>query len=445
MTPQLIAKHAVPVPRYTSYPSAPHFQAGVGPADYRDWLEHVAASDALSLYTHIPYCDELCWYCGCNTKATKRYEPVSSYLEPLLAEIAMVGRHVASRRVVHMHWGGGSPNVLSPDDILRLSDALLTRFVLEPGAEFAVEVDPRRLSAEQVRAFRQGGVNRVSIGVQDFEKRVQEAINRRQPFEVTRRTVDLFRDAGVRSVNLDLVYGLPYQTVDSARRTLELALTLSPDRIALFGYAHLPARLKHQRLIPDDALPAPMERYRQSTMMAEHLLAAGYVRIGLDHFALPTDELATRPLHRNFQGYTCDAADTLLGFGASSIGRIGDLGYVQNQVATAAYDAAIRKDGLATCRGLRLSPDDRIRAHVIERLMCDLAFPADLVQRFGQSLAQPMLGQAREIIADDVDGLVEARGDGFRVTERGRPFIRSICACFDTYLETTTVRHSAGV
>lgn len=440
----LIQKYAAPVPRYTSYPSAPHFTRDVGPDTYARWLAALACDDPLSVYVHIPFCTELCWYCGCNTKATRRYEPISAYLDVLLAEIEHVGQHIRSRRAVHMHWGGGSPNVLEPGDILQLAAALNERFTLQPGAEFAVEVDPRRMIPGQAAAFAQAGVNRVSIGVQDFDPAVQAAINRMQSFEVTKAAVDAFRAQGVGSVNIDLVYGLPHQTEESIARTLDAVLSLAPERIALFGYAHLPDKIKHQRLIADAALPKAQARHAQASSMAARLVAAGFVRVGLDHYVRPQDTLATGPVHRNFQGYTSDASPTLIGFGASAIGRVGDLGFVQNATAMGAYEAAIRTAGLATVRGYALTADDRIRGYVIERLMCDLAFPADVAQRFGGA-AHEVLATARQIVAEDRDGLLVAQPDGFAVSERGRPFIRTICARFDSHFGTANARHSAGV
>ena len=441
----LIARHAAPVPRYTSYPTAPNFAPTVGPDDYVALLEGLRDTSNLSLYLHIPYCHELCWYCGCNTKAVKRYEPVAKYVAALEREIAMVAAHLhGPREVTNVHWGGGSPNVLSAAHIRSLSDSLHTRFELAARAEIAVEIDPRTLSMPQVTAFTDTGVNRVSFGVQDFDPAVQAAINRIQPFEMTRRAVDLFRDRGVPSINVDLVYGLPHQTLATAERTLRQVLRLSPDRIAAFGYAHLPSRLKHQRLIDPNSLAGPVERFELSELIAEILTGAGYVRIGLDHFAQPTDPLAGRQVRRNFQGYTTDRGAGLIGLGASAIGRIGDA-YLQNTTPAGKYIAAIDAGRLATARGLKLDFEDRLRGFVIERLMCDLQFPGhELEDRFG-TVAEPVLREAEALVAADADGLVERTSRGFRVTDRGRPFLRSLCAKFDSYLRPETGRHAIGV
>ena len=288
------------------------------------------------------------------------------------------------------------------------------------------------------------GVNRVSIGVQDFNPAVQAAINRTQTFETTRDAVERLRARGIEALNVDLVYGLPHQTGDSVAETLRQVLALRPERIAIFGYAHLPARLKHQRMIADDTLPGAIERFDQSNRLAELLLQEGFVRVGLDHFALPSDSLASQPVSRNFQGYTTDGAETLLGFGASAIGRLPQ-GYVQNAVPVADYARMIKEHGLATARGVALTDDDRIRGFVIERLMCDLQLPAaELARRFGAAAA-PLLEEAEALVNADTDRLVERTADGFRVTDRGRPFVRTIASRFDSYLARGKAQHAAGV
>lgn len=445
MRRETVLKYCAPVPRYTSYPTAPHFTARVSELQYVSWLSELPSPATLSLYVHIPFCTSLCWYCGCNTKATWHHAPIASYLNFLHAEIGNVAAIVPpGHTVTHIHWGGGSPNILLPADILALSDLLRSSFNIADAAEFAVEIDPRHLEPGQVAAFAGAGVNRVSIGVQDFEPAVQAAIGRVQGFETTRSAVDAFRSHGVSSINVDLMYGLPHQTRASIERTLGQVLDLGPDRIAVFGYAHLPERLKHQRLIPEAALPDVLERYAQSRRIARRLGEHGYVGIGLDHFAKPTDALAAGPVSRNFQGYTSDAADALIGLGASAIGRFPQ-GYVQNAMAVGDYARRIRDYGLATARGIELSDEDRVRAHVIERLMCGLGFSAaDLAQHFGAA-AGPAVEDARALLGSDEDGLLQATADGFEVTERGRPFIRSICACFDAYLDSGVARHSVGV
>ena len=438
------------MPRYTSYPTAPHFSPRIDADVYADWLAALPATEPVSLYVHIPFCDQLCWYCGCSTKATRRYAPVASYMESLLAEISAVAARLRKRHpAAHIHWGGGSPNILEPQDIRRLARSFADNFTLTDDAEFAVEIDPRRIDAARIEAFAEAGVTRVSLGVQDFSMPVQTAINRVQSFETTRDVLERFRAAGVPSINIDLVYGLPHQTRDSVAETIDRVLDLSPDRIALFGYAHLPERLPHQRLIDRSTLAGPIERFAQSNRVANHLLAAGYVRIGIDHFAKPSDHLATGPVQRNFQGYTSDAAQTLIGFGASAIGHLPQ-GYVQNAVPTADYARRVAEHGLAVVRGFELSVEDRARAHVINRLMCDLTFNKQDLYQFGDDIADALGEEADMLLEADTDGLVQPAAGGFRITEKGRPFVRSICSCFDAYLDTgsassTRPQYSVGV
>lgn len=441
----LIERLSAPVPRYTSYPTANHFSSSIGHEDYANWLGAIAPGTRLSLYVHIPFCHALCWYCACSTKAVRRYEPVAHYVGVLLQEIAHIGALLpAGLAVEHVHWGGGSPSILAPTDIARIAEALARAFPMDEVREHAVEVDPRLVDVHKVAAFAAAGVDRVSLGVQDFDASVQKAIGRAQSFADTARVVDLFRAAGVRSVNIDIVYGLPHQTSDSLRSTLDQVVTLAPDRVAAFGYAHLPQRVAAQRLIDTAALPAPLARLAQSRLIAEVLAAAGYRRIGLDHFARAGDSLAQRRLHRNFQGYTSDAAGCLIGLGASAIGKLHD-GYVQNAVATHDYERRIATQGLATARGIALSQDDRVRAFAIERLMCDLRLSfAALQARFGDA-ARPVRDIATALADRDRDGLVLATREGVEITERGRPFARSICASFDSYLAQGDGRHSVAV
>jgi len=445
MTPELIKKYSQPVPRYTSYPTAPHFSEDIGASTYKGWLEALDDDLSLSLYVHIPFCEQMCWYCGCNTKATQKYAPVSDYLRSLIQEISHVTRHTKPSQIVRdIHWGGGSPNILSAADILRLSDAIRGYFNLSDDVIFAVEVDPRSHTPQQTDAFALAGVTRLSVGVQDFNQDVQAAINRIQSYDATRRVIEDFRDRGIASVNIDLVYGLPMQTTESAERTITQVLELAPDRIALFGYAHLPKRIPHQRLINSRDLPDAIERFAQQNRLAQRLTDAGYVRIGLDHFAKPTDPLAQRNARRNFQGYTDDQCDGLIGLGASAIGQLPQ-GYVQNVVPTGEYRRQVAEGRLPVVRGHAMTDEDRLRAFVIEELMCNLEFSADRVaDRFG-GLADAVVNAARQLVDSDSDGLLERAGSGFRVTSRGRPFVRSIAACFDAYLGSENKLYSVGV
>jgi len=448
MTPETLKRYASPVPRYTSYPTAPHFSDDIGANAYRSWLAALPAGERVSVYMHVPYCDQLCWYCGCNTKATQKYEPVSNYVDVLLGEFELVRAALAVERRIadHIHFGGGSPSILSARDILRIGAALKDLVEFSPGMEFAVEVDPRSISEDRIAAFARAGVNRLSVGVQDFAPEVQAAINRVQSFDTTRDVISGFRRHGVNSVNIDLVYGLPHQTRESVARTIEQVIELSPDRVALFGYAHLPQRLTHQRLIPEDALPNMTERFAQANRAGSLLVKAGYVRIGLDHFARPGDRLACGEVRRNFQGYTTDDAGTLIALGASAIGKLPQ-GYVQNATAVADYQRRVEAGELATRRGHLMSEQDKVRSLVIERLMCSFHFPEkELIERYGEA-AHEVVEEAQLLLQSEGDGLVapDPDGDGFRVTEKGRLFVRSIAAVFDSYLGAGAAQHSAGV
>lgn len=449
LTPEDIRTLAAPVPRYTSYPTAPHFHAGVDAATYADWLGTLPQASRLSLYMHVPFCDTLCWFCGCHTKITRRYEPVRDYLDALMAETATIGLLVpVGAKVSHIHWGGGSPTMLRPDDIRRLSDATRDAFRLDEPCDFAVEIDPRGLDDAHMDALVASGLTRVSIGVQDFDLEVQRAINRIQSIEETRRVVEGFRDRGVASLNIDAIYGLPHQTRARLENTLREVVRLRPDRIALFGYAHVPWMKKHMAMIPEDALAGVVERYHQAELAAALLVSEGYERIGIDHFALPHDSLAvaarTGALQRNFQGYTVDPADALLGLGASAIGALPQ-GYVQNTTATPAYMRSALEGRLAAERGVALTDEDRIRRSVIERLMCALDFSQSALLAVAPDLRQTLAAEAAAIVAGDSHGFIDPTKDGFRVTDAGRPFLRTIAARFDAYLKKQTAKHSLAV
>lgn len=445
----LIHKHAIPAPRYTSYPTAPHFHSGVGRAEYMRWLEAIDASQSLSLYVHIPYCDTLCWFCGCNTKYTRKYRPVADYLPVLKKEIGRVSKHVtASAGVQTIHWGGGSPTILNPEDTLDLAAHIRSQFDVLSSAGFSIEIDPRGMGHEKIGALANAGVTRASIGVQDFDAGVQMTINRRQSFEETRDVILELRRVGIEKINIDLIYGLPGQTLSSVAATVDQVLALMPDRIALFGYAHVPWMKTHQRMLDDAALPDALARFEQSHLMADLLCVGGYERIGMDHFALPDDPLnqARRAgrLRRNFQGYTDDPADVLLGFGASAIGKLQE-GYVHNATPTAEYKKLIADHGIAVVNGYALKPDDELRAYVIERLICDFAFSCRSVRGEFGAAANEIIAIASTVARDDKDGLVDWDDDTFRITDKGQPFVRSICAQFDGFLERGNARHSMAV
>ncbi|MBN7755697.1 oxygen-independent coproporphyrinogen III oxidase [Nitratireductor aquimarinus] len=439
-------RYSEAVPRYTSYPTAPHFHAGIGAETFRGWLQQTGSSDDVSLYVHIPFCDRLCWFCACHTKMTRRYEPVAAFLDALLSEIKTVGNVLdGNGRIRALHFGGGSPTMLRPEDVLRLGAALKDAFNFADDAEISVELDPNDMDDARFDAFAAIGMTRASLGVQDFDPKVQTAINREQTFEQTRGVVDGVRARGVHSVNLDLLYGLPHQTLESVADTIRQALTLSPDRIALFGYAHVPWFKKHQTMIDEAFLPGPEERFAQQQETARIIREAGYQTIGLDHFAKPDDPLAVAAregrLFRNFQGYTEDACRTLIGLGPSSVSRLPQ-GYAQNTPATANYERIVSEGGLATARGIALSEEDQARAWVIERLMCDFAFSGEEAIRLFGECGRRIVSEARQ--ADEEAGLVEDGGT-FSLRDEARPLVRSTAALFDQYLKRGGARHSAAV
>jgi oxygen-independent coproporphyrinogen III oxidase len=445
----LIAKYSANVPRYTSYPTAPHFHAGVGAEVYRAWLAALEPPKPLSIYIHIPFCDRLCSYCGCHTTVVNRRAPIVDYVDHLIFEILLVSEAIgAAIPVASVHLGGGSPNILCPDDLDRLFSASRRAFHFAEDVEIAAEIDPRILTQEWIDAAARNGLNRASLGVQDVNPEVQKAINRRQPWSSTRWATHALREAGVRSINLDLMYGLPHQSAASVRETINRALEVAPERIALFGYAHVPWLKPNQKTIPEATLPGPVERYLQQAGAAELLARSGYRRIGLDHFARSDDALAVAldagAVRRNFQGYTTDCAETLLGFGASAIGRLAT-GYVQNIIKTPQWRAAVQAGNLATMRGIALSEDDRLRGEIIERLMCDLTVDLEgVATRHGKGAGEfaVEIGALKPFIDD---GLAISSEGRLTIGEAGRPFARVICALFDRYLTTAERRHSTAV
>ena len=446
----IIQKYAArAVPRYTSYPTAPHFRPDFEPATYASWLEATDPTRPISLYLHVPFCKQMCWYCGCNMKLAARYEPIKIYVDDLLREIELTARALPARmQVAHLHWGGGTPTALSPDDMTRVMQKVAEHFTILPDAELAIESDPRTLTDAMITRLGQLGFNRASFGVQEFDPEVQKAINRIQPPEMVERTVTALRAAGIDRINFDLIYGLPYQTTEKLLSTIHRAAAMRPDRIALFGYAHVPWMAKNQRMIPDDALPDATERARQAEAASRALQDAGFEAIGLDHFALPDDPLAQAArdgtLHRNFQGYTTDAQETLLGLGATSIGRTTQ-GYIQNITETGAWARAVRSGTLPVAKGIALDPDDRLRAWVIERIMCDGAVDLDdAAERFdaAHDWADPELLALTPL---EADGVIRRNGATITLEPEARPLSRIVASTFDRYLATNRAKHSVAV
>lgn len=434
-------------PRYTSYPTAAEFGDGVDRADQRAAIAAIPPGERVSLYVHVPYCHEICWYCGCNTGAIGRADRLDAYVEAALGELAMVGA-LCRGTVGSVHFGGGSPNALSPQAFGRITARIRDAFHVAPDAEWAVEIDPRHLEPEHAAAFAEAGVRRASVGAQTFDLHVQAKINRLQPYRQVANTIARLRGAGIERINLDLMYGLPGQTLDSIAATITQADWLAPDRVAMFGYAHLPRMLRRQRMIDARTLPDTEARFWQSALAHDLLVERGYRAIGFDHFAVPSDSLAMAAregrLRRNFQGFTDDPAGTLIGIGASAISQFPGL-IVQNEKHVGRYRLIIANGRLAGTRGVRRMTEDRMRADVIERILCDgHADVAGIEQRHGRvptlmREAAPALTEFRR------RRLVEFGNSGLVVTERGRPYIRLIAAIFDAFRTTSAGSFSRAV
>ncbi|MGO4707310.1 oxygen-independent coproporphyrinogen III oxidase [Microvirga sp. 2MCAF38] len=434
----------LPVPRYTSYPTAAEFAPNVGPADYAGWLSRIDPREGVSVYLHVPFCRDLCHYCGCHTKVARRDDVIAAYREKLEAEIALVGSQFpACLKMARLHWGGGTPGIIGAEGMKRVIDVLRRYFSVEPDCEHAIELDPRFVDAAFARKLVALGVNRVSLGVQDLDPAVQTAIGRVQPQAVVEVAVGALRAAGLHHINFDLMYGLPLQTEDSVRRTSEAVATLSPERIACYGYAHMPARKRQQRLIDEEALPDVAARFRQSRVVAETFLEHGYVSIGIDHFARPEDPLARAAregrLHRNFQGYTDDDRPILIGFGASAISCLTN-GFAQNVPDISTYQRIVAEGILPTARGCRFTDRDRTRSEIIEQLMCN--FRADLASLEGLEEFADELALLRPLV---VDGIVTVDGRRVTVTDEGKPFVRLVAAVFDQYREDGPKRFSKAI
>jgi oxygen-independent coproporphyrinogen-3 oxidase len=447
--PTITEVFSAQVPRYTSYPTAPHFNASVNGTVYSDWLSRLDSAQPLSLYVHIPFCDTLCWFCGCHTTVVNHYGPVRDYCGLLEREIALVADALPARmKVAHIHWGGGSPTLLNPDDIGRIDRAIRAHFDVAADAEFAIEVDPRGLTRATVDALAAAGLTRASLGVQDCNPEVQRAINRIQTDEETIDAIEMFRAAGVSSVNLDLLYGLPEQTLENWQDTLDFACRLDPDRLAIFGYAHVPHFKKHQNLISAKALPDLETRFDMAEMARRRLVAQGYMAIGLDHYARPNDSLARALEHdglaRNFQGYTADRAETLIGLGASSIGSLPQ-GYVQNIPAVPAYRAQLAEGRLPTMRGIALTDEDRLRRDVIQQLMCTMQ--ADLAATAARHHQHPgvfadSLTRLEPLLRDEV---VQVRDGKIAIAPDWSCAARLAAAAFDQYLPAGGAIHSSSI
>lgn len=451
--PALIRKYDKAGPRYTSYPTAVQFHEGFGEAEYRELaIASNASGRPLSLYFHIPFCDTVCFYCACNKIVTKNRRHTTPYLDHLYREIALQGALFdLNRPVTQLHWGGGTPTFISADEMRELMRVTGERFRLldDDSGEYSIEVDPRETDESTLALLRELGFNRLSVGVQDFDPQVQKAVNRIQSREITLNVMDAARREGFKSISVDLIYGLPHQSVARFSQTVADIITQNPDRISVFNYAHLPELFKTQRQINADALPSPTVKLDILKTVIEQLTAAGYVYIGMDHFAKPDDELALAQqagtLYRNFQGYSTHADCDLIGFGATSIGMVGD-SYSQNLKELEAYYAQIDEGKLAVFRGVRLDADDRLRRAVITALICNFALEFAAIERqyqitFGDYFA-PELAELADMQAD---GLLILNEAGIQVLPAGRLLIRNICMVFDRYLREQTTRRFSKV
>lgn len=439
----LLKKYDVPGPRYTSYPPAPHFNESFTADDYVKEIIKTNYGENLpdlSLYFHIPYCDTLCYFCGCNMIVTRNHDRMKEYIKYLKNEIDLLRQYLnPDRKVAQLHWGGGTPTSLNPDEINSLISYIRQSFDFTENAELGCEIDPRGLTKEHLIALREGGFNRISMGVQDFNEKVQKYVNRIQPEEMTRQVVNWVRELGFQSINIDLMYGLPFQTIETFEKTIDKVLELSPDRLAVFNYAHVPWMKKHQALIHEEDLPTPQEKLNILKMTIEKLTSNGYVFIGMDHFAKPEDELAkalkNKQLYRNFQGYSTHAGCDLFAFGITSISQLKDV-YAQNYKTEKEYFASIDNERLPVFKGYRLTEDDQIRRKVIMNLMCNFElnfdeieneFKINVIEYFEKSLSQ------LKEMSDE--GLVIMNDYEIKITEMGRLLIRNIAMKFDGFIE----------
>lgn len=437
----LIARYNLSGPRYTSYPTALQFTDDFSRADYDQALRKIAPDAPFSIYAHMPFCATLCYYCACNKIITKDRNKSITYVEYLKREIALHAKALKTRRrVTQMHWGGGTPTFLSHAEMTAVVECLKAHFDFAPKdkGEYAIEIDPRAVQDDTIAHLASLGFNRMSLGVQDFDERVQKAVNRIQSFEITERVVKAARENGYRSINIDLIYGLPFQSEETFRHTLEKVLQLSPDRLSIFNYAHLPSHFKPQQGIPVHALPSAEEKLRILEYTVGFLTRAGYVHIGMDHFAKPEDELAVAQrngqLHRNFQGYSTHAECELLGLGVSAISELGDC-YMQNVKDLDSYYGMLDRDQLPIWRGVRCDADDDLRRDVIMQLICHFHLDFKAIEQKHGIRFREVFGRELERLEEFVDdGLVTLHEDGIEVAPLGRLLIRNICTVFDRYL-----------
>lgn len=451
----LVKKYDRPGPRYTSYPTAPHFNEEFKSDDLTEALiksNQIDNPRDLSLYFHIPFCDTLCYFCGCNMIVTRNRDRISEYIKYVKNEIDLVRQLLSpDREAIQLHWGGGTPTHLNPTEITDLLGYIKTSFNFKDNSEEGCEIDPRELTRDHLVALREGGINRISMGVQDFNEKVQKAVNRIQPEDMTRQVVDWVRELKYESINLDLIYGLPFQTLEEFEKTVDTMIDISPDRIALFNYAYVPWMKKHMALIKEEDLPKPEEKLEILKMSVAKLTDAGYEFIGMDHFAKPGDDLTKalkeKKLYRNFQGYSTHAGTDLIGMGITSIGQLADT-YAQNVKKEKEYFEMLDNDQLPVERGYKLNDDDLLRRDVITKVMCDFELDyASIEKKYNINFEEYFAWGLNNLQENIDDGLVIMGDRKFEVTQMGRLLIRNIAMNFDGYLERKedTARYSRTV
>ncbi len=439
---KLVQKYSTSGPRYTSYPTAPQWTENFGLAGYKKHLElEDNPQEPLALYIHVPFCESLCYYCGCNIQITKDHSRSGQYVDALLKEIKTVAGFLQGRRhLSQISWGGGTPTFLALSEMQRLHQGTRDYFDIAPEAEVSIEIDPRVTSQAQLETLRELGFNRVSLGLQDFNETVQKSVNRLQSKEMTEGMIQFCRKLGYQGINLDLIYGLPHQTVDSFKHTIQTVAEVRPDRIALYNYAHLPSLRGHQKILDKLPMPNADERLDIFSLSYDHLTRAGYRSIGMDHFALPQDELSkaldSGSLYRNFMGYTVKRGAGLIGIGASAIGEMKNT-YFQNIREAKGYEEAIAKDGVATFRGCLLSEEDKKRKWIIQRLMCNFQLKfSEYRAKFGDSFEEHFSEEVKTLIPFYEDGILTRSQESLKVTPLGQLFVRVVAMAFDAYLKS---------
>ncbi|MEP2533727.1 oxygen-independent coproporphyrinogen III oxidase [Shimia sp.] len=434
------------VPRYTSYPTAPHFNNDVTPDIYASWIRAIPTGSQVSLYVHVPFCRRLCWFCACRTQGTASASPVAAYVETLKQELAHLKKDLPEGVTLsRLHWGGGTPTLLEPAMMEDLAGAIFDVAQMAEGGEFSVEIDPNEIDDARLSVLSAAGMNRASIGVQDFDDEIQKTIGRIQSYEITRDAVEAIRSHGVKSLNADILFGLPHQSQARITESVQKLLSLSPDRVALYGYAHVPWMAKRQQMIPSDALPTPQERLALFETARKLFMWDNYEEIGIDHFATKEDGLSVAlkngTLRRNFQGYTDDQADVLIGVGASSIARFPQ-GFAQNAPATSVHTGAVRDNRYSTSRGHVFKGEDKMRSRLIEALMCDFRIDtAEIVDTFDISRAD-LTAMYNDVMTQFPDVLTLGP-DGLFIPPEVRPLTRMVARAFDAYDHPKTAHSSA--